>query len=153
MKRLLLVGAFSCHLVVVVVGALHLTSRLHGPVGRGLRFYDELSGAGDSYSFFAPAVGPQLRARFTLSTPRGERSEETLEAGKESRGRLPRGESRGDDLHRGQARGPAARVPRCARSESTRRTSGSEPRAGGHRGLGDAHDGRVQARGPRTRTS
>ena len=82
MRRLLLVGAFSCHLVLVVAGALHLTSRLRGPVGRGLRFYDVLSGAGDSYSFFAPAVGPQLRARFTLSTPRGERSEETLETGK-----------------------------------------------------------------------
>jgi len=82
MKRLLLVGAFSCHLALVVAGAAHLTSRLHGPVGRGLRFYDVLSGAGDSYSFFAPAVGPQLRARFTLSTPQGERSEETLEGGK-----------------------------------------------------------------------
>ena len=82
MKRWLLIGALGCHLALVVVGAAHLTSRLHGPVGRGLRFYDVLSGAGDSYSFFAPAVGPQLRARFTLSTPRGERSEETLETGK-----------------------------------------------------------------------
>lgn len=82
MKRLLLVGAFSCHLALVVAGALHLTSRLPGFAGRGARFYDELSGAGDSYSFFAPAVGPQLRARFTLSPPRGERSEETLETGK-----------------------------------------------------------------------
>jgi hypothetical protein len=82
MRRLLLVGAFSCHLALVVAGALHLTSRVPGAAGRGLRFYDELSGAGDSYSFFAPAVGPQLRARFTLSTPRGERFEEALETGK-----------------------------------------------------------------------
>src|SRR5882724_9338577 len=82
MQHLLLVGAFTCHLVLVVAGAAHLTARLHGPVGRGLRFYDALSGAGDSYSFFAPAVGPQLRARFTLSTPLGERAEETLETGK-----------------------------------------------------------------------
>src|SRR6476661_2428837 len=80
--RRLLLGALGCHLALVVAGALHLTSRLHGPVGRGLRFYDELSGAGDSYSFFAPAVGPQLRARFTLSTPQGARFEETLETGK-----------------------------------------------------------------------
>lgn len=78
----LLLGAFSCHLVLVVAGAAHLTPRLHGPVGRGLRFYDALSGAGDSYAFFAPTVGPQLRARFTLSTPQGERIEETLETGK-----------------------------------------------------------------------
>jgi hypothetical protein len=82
MKRFFLLGAFSCHLLLVVAGAAHLTARLHGPVGRGIRFYDALSGAGDSYSFFAPTVGPQLRARFTLATPRGERSEETLEAGK-----------------------------------------------------------------------
>src|SRR3954470_17027094 len=82
MKRLLLVGAFTCHLALVVAGAAHLTSRVHGPVGGGLRFYDVLSGAGDSYSFFAPAVGLQLRARFTLFTPQGQRSEETLETGK-----------------------------------------------------------------------
>jgi hypothetical protein len=77
-----LVAAFRCHLAIVVAGAAQLTSRLHGPVGRGLRFYDALSGAGDSYSFFAPSVGPQLRARFTLSTPRGESFAETLESGK-----------------------------------------------------------------------
>lgn len=82
MKRLLLAGAFGCHLGLVVAGASHLTSRVHGPVGRGLRLYDELSGAGESYSFFAPKVGPQLRARFVLTTPRGDRSEDTLEAGK-----------------------------------------------------------------------
>lgn len=81
-KRSLLVGAFSCHLALVVAGAAHFTSRLDGPVARGLRFYDSLSGAGDSYSFFAPAVGPQLRARFILSTPQGEHFEETLETGK-----------------------------------------------------------------------
>jgi hypothetical protein len=81
-KRWLLVGAFGFHLALVVAGAAHLSPRLRGPVGRGLRFYGALSGAGDSYSFFAPAVGPQLRARFTLTTPQGDRSEETLERGK-----------------------------------------------------------------------
>src|SRR6516162_7114226 len=82
MQRRFLVGFFSCHIALVVAGAAHLTSRVHGPVGRGLRFYNALSGAGDSYSFFAPGVGPQVRARFILSTPQGERSEETLETGK-----------------------------------------------------------------------
>jgi len=82
MKRLLLVAAFGCHIALIVAGATHLTARLQGPVGRGLRFYDALSGAGDSYSFFAPAVGPQLRARFTLFTAQGARSEEALETGK-----------------------------------------------------------------------
>ena len=81
-KRFLLVGAFGCHLALVIAGAAHLTSRVHAPVGRALRFYDALSGAGDSYSFFAPSVGPQLRARFSLSTPQGARYDETLETGK-----------------------------------------------------------------------
>jgi hypothetical protein len=81
-KRRLLVGAFACHLALVVAGAAHLTHRLHGSLERGLRFYEALSGAGDSYSFFAPAVGPQLRARFALSTPQGEHFEETLDTGK-----------------------------------------------------------------------
>src|SRR6516165_8925378 len=81
-KRFLLVGAFGCHLALVIAGASHLTSRVQAPVARALRFYDALSGAGDSYAFFAPAVGPQLRARFAISTPQGERSDETLETGK-----------------------------------------------------------------------
>jgi hypothetical protein len=80
--RSLLWGAFVCHLALVVTGAAHLTAHLRGPIGRCLRFYASLSGAGDSYAFFAPAVGPQLRARFVLSTPQGERLEETLETGK-----------------------------------------------------------------------
>lgn len=82
MRRLLLLGALGCHLALVIAGAAHLTARPHGSVGRGLRFYDALSGAGDSFSFFAPAVGPQLRARVRLLTPRGEQIEETLETGK-----------------------------------------------------------------------
>jgi hypothetical protein len=81
-KRLLLMGAFGCHLALVVAGAAHLTARVRGPVANGLRFYDAVSGAGDSYSFFAPAVGPELRARFILTTPQGARSEEVLGTGK-----------------------------------------------------------------------
>lgn len=82
MKRLFLVAALACHLVVVAAGAAHLTSGVHGPVRRTLRFYEAISGAGSSYSFFAPTVGPQLRARFVLSTVEGDRFEETLETGK-----------------------------------------------------------------------
>ena len=73
MKPLLLLGAFGCHLALVVAGAAHFTP---------FRFYGELTGAGDSYGFFAPTVGAQLQARFTLFGPEGERTEETLETGK-----------------------------------------------------------------------
>lgn len=82
LAHLILVAAFGCHLGLVVAGAAHLTATVRGPLGSGLQFYDALTGAGDSYAFFAPAVGPQLRARFTLSTERGERLEETLEDGR-----------------------------------------------------------------------
>jgi hypothetical protein len=81
-KRLLLIGAFGCHLALVIAGAGHLTASARAPVAVGLRFYDALSGAGDSYSFFAPAVGPELRARFVLTTAEGTRSEEVLGTGK-----------------------------------------------------------------------
>jgi hypothetical protein len=82
MKRLLLMGACACHLALVGAGAAHLTARLHGRAASAVRFYDALSGAGDSYSFFAPAVGPELRARFALTTAQGARSEEVLGTGK-----------------------------------------------------------------------
>src|SRR4051812_19650077 len=82
LKRLLLIGALGCHLGLVIAGAAHLTASAQAPVASGLRFYDALSGAGDSYSFFAPAVGPELRARFILTTRQGTRSEEVLGAGK-----------------------------------------------------------------------
>jgi hypothetical protein len=82
LRRWLVVAILGGHLALVVAGAAHLTAHARGPFGSGLRFYDALSGAGDSYSFFAPAVGPQLRARFTLTTSRGAHFVETLEAGK-----------------------------------------------------------------------
>ncbi len=75
-------GACACHLALVGTGAAHLTARLHGPVAKALRFYDALSGAGESYSFFAPAVGPEVRTRFVLATAQGARSEEVLGGGK-----------------------------------------------------------------------
>lgn len=74
-------GAFTCHLTLVVAGAAHLLPHLDGTVGLGIRFYTALSGSGDAYSFFAP-VGPQVRARFVLSSPQGQHAEETLETGK-----------------------------------------------------------------------
>lgn len=82
MKRRLWTGALSCHLALVALGGAQLTSGLRGPLARGFRFYDALTGAGDSYAFFAPTVGPQLRARFTLSTPQGDSFDETLEDGR-----------------------------------------------------------------------
>lgn len=58
-------------------------------------FYDALSGAGDSYSFFAPTAGPQLRVRFTVCTPEGTCSDATLETGKSREVSLRLGEIAG----------------------------------------------------------
>lgn len=77
-----LVGVFGCHVALVVAGAAHFTSKADGSLGQALRFYTALTGSGDSYSFFAPSVGPQVRARFVLSSSQGEPHEETLETGK-----------------------------------------------------------------------
>ena len=82
MKRLLLVGAFSCHLALVVAGALISRLVCMGPSGEDFVFMTHCREQATPIPSSLPAVGPQLRARFTLSTPQGERSEETLETGK-----------------------------------------------------------------------
>jgi hypothetical protein len=90
-----LAGALVCHVALVVAGAAHLTPLVRGPVGRGLGFYDALTGAGDSYSFFAPTVGRQLRARFDVCTAQGACTGETLETGKSREAGIRLGEIAG----------------------------------------------------------
>lgn len=65
----LLAGA---HIVVVVCGACHrLPDASQGPSARIFRWYATISGADNSYSFFAPNVGTQFRARFLLQDDKG----------------------------------------------------------------------------------
>jgi hypothetical protein len=64
----LLAGA---HLVLVVCGATGLFPGARTWPGRALAAYGALSGADNSYGFFAPGVAPQRRARFVLTDRSG----------------------------------------------------------------------------------
>jgi hypothetical protein len=58
------------HLSAVVCGASHFAPSAT-PAGRAYRWYAEISGAGNSYAFFAPRVGARHRARFILQDQHG----------------------------------------------------------------------------------
>jgi hypothetical protein len=81
MRPILRLGALAAilHLVLVALGAAHLHFSDSGFLGRALESYATLSGANNTYPFFAPEVGSQLRARFTLINEKGERFVDTLE--------------------------------------------------------------------------
>jgi hypothetical protein len=64
--RALLVCVAAFHLILVAIGAAGAFPFL-GTAGRAAGWYGAVSGAGMGYSFFAPVVGAQLRARFVLS--------------------------------------------------------------------------------------
>jgi hypothetical protein len=49
-------------------------------LGRAARTYGAYSGSDSSYGFFAPSVGPQIRATFTLSDDSGRTWTDTLES-------------------------------------------------------------------------
>jgi hypothetical protein len=89
--------AAACHLALVVCGACGLVfaadPREDGPVRRPLRLYGALSGAENGYGFFAPGVGPQLRATFTLTDASGRTWTDTLERGMSREAQLRAGGS------------------------------------------------------------
>lgn len=70
------------HLVLVICGAFKrplLPKEL--PASEPLRIYGAVSGADSNYGFFAPSVGPQLRAIFTLTDRDGKSWTDTLTRG------------------------------------------------------------------------
>jgi len=77
--------AAACHLALVVCGASGLVfsgpSSADGPVRKTVRLYGALSGADNGYGFFAPGVGPQVLATFTLRDGAGRTWTDTLERG------------------------------------------------------------------------
>src|SRR3954471_24558921 len=68
--------AAACHLILVVCGASSLV--FSSPPSEDdfarqtVRLYGALSGSDNGYGFFAPGVGPQVRATFTLRDASGE---------------------------------------------------------------------------------
>jgi hypothetical protein len=75
----------ACHLVLVVCGASGLAFSSNpnedSSARKAVRLYGALSGADNGYGFFAPGVGPQVRATFTLSDDSGRTWTDTLERG------------------------------------------------------------------------
>ena len=84
MKRLLLVGAFSCHLVLVVAGLSISRLVSTGPLGEDFVFMTTIGSRRLLFLLRARGRSP-VRARFTLSTAREERSEERWKPGRAAR--------------------------------------------------------------------
>lgn len=89
-KRQLVVTCIAgFHLLLVACGAIQLP--LFGetnPIGRGLRIYGALSGSDSGYGFFAPEVGPQLRAVLHLEDDQGRQWTDQLDDGLNAEAKL-----------------------------------------------------------------
>lgn len=54
------------HLGIVILAAAQIEMAAIPLIGRSLHYYGALSGAGNSYGFFAPGVGSSFRAEFDV---------------------------------------------------------------------------------------
>ena len=77
MKNRVLIPLALGHLGMVVLGACR-ANLVHSPV---LGKYAALSGADSSYGFFAPGVGSQLRANFSVIDGSGKERQTALDEG------------------------------------------------------------------------
>jgi hypothetical protein len=77
-----LTAVAAVHLFLVACGAAGLTLLPEDtPSEKLLRLYGELSGADNNFGFFAPRVGAQIRAIFTLTDSDGNTWTDVLERG------------------------------------------------------------------------
>jgi len=108
------------HLCLVVLGASYVDVSELPFVGSAMTYYGVLSGAGNSYGFFAPGVGAQLRSRFEIVTTDGHKARLVLESGASHEADLrfgniidqfiPANEDDDDDLRRSLAASLAGKV-------------------------------------------
>ena len=75
------IGIAVFHLTIVGLGAASVNLSGLGPLGVVLDHYGSITGAGDSYGFFAPGVFRQIRARFDVVDAKGRRTPAALESG------------------------------------------------------------------------
>lgn len=61
----------TLHLALVLLGAFGRLPQPNGPVGALLGIYRNLSGAGDTFGFFSPAVPDQITVQLTRTTASG----------------------------------------------------------------------------------
>jgi len=80
-RRAILLFAAAAHLVVVCLGALHVSVGDGGWARRAAQVYGMLSGADSGYSFFAPEVGTTLSASFQVNSANGSKVTDVLETG------------------------------------------------------------------------
>jgi hypothetical protein len=66
------IGIALCHLILVSLGASYVNISDENWVGRAVNIYDEVSGAGSSYGFFAPGIFSQIRAVFDVIDANGQ---------------------------------------------------------------------------------
>lgn len=64
--KIILVGCMVGHLALVTISASHIKIADGMPGKAIIDFYNKASGAGSSYSFFAPSMGVKTRALFDL---------------------------------------------------------------------------------------
>jgi hypothetical protein len=65
--RRIILGVLGVHLILSVVGAGQIRlPKMPNWLGRGLEVYASLTGAANTYSFFAPGVGTELRPTFEI---------------------------------------------------------------------------------------
>jgi len=82
LRMLMATALAGAHLALVVCGAADLFPRFgRSGVAKGLRWYGHMSGSDSGYGFFAPEVGSQSRAIFTMKDKTGRVWTDTLEAG------------------------------------------------------------------------
>jgi hypothetical protein len=74
-------GVALLHLMLMACGASYVGYSWLGPFAPALEYYGQLSGAGNSYGFFAPEVAGQLRASFEVIDRSGRNRFVPLETG------------------------------------------------------------------------
>ena len=72
------VGVLSIHGALVLISAFKIPLKLHDLAQTPIDVYRDMSGAGNTYGFFAPGVAPQWRVRAVMINAKGERREVDL---------------------------------------------------------------------------
>jgi hypothetical protein len=80
-RHRLWLGIAICHLVLVTLGAASFDFERLGRLESPVHFYNEMSGSGNGYSFFAPGIENQLRAVFEVTDRNGTTQIVPLETG------------------------------------------------------------------------
>jgi hypothetical protein len=79
--HLIRTAAAAAHLALVACGAASVLPPGSGRVGTAVRWYGEVTEAGNGYAYFAPSVGSPTRVSFTLTDDAGRTETDALDEG------------------------------------------------------------------------